>query len=142
MSNISSTASSTWSSILTYLSPTASSSSTASQTDSTSDSSTAEATDAADNSQGNSVVLLKAQNQLSLIGTLLGSTTLLSATMEQLALSAENFKILGQSGVLKTHPELIGSLFNTGSSSQTTTSSGSQTVDSSGTSGSTVDVVA
>lgn len=145
MSSISGVTTSALDSILGSLGTTASAASTASESGTTSAGTT---TEESGTTGASSVALAKAETQLSLMGTLLGSSTLGASTMEQLAMSANNFQILAQSGVLKTHPELIGTLFNTGSSSQASTSSGTQaatssgTSDSSGTSTPSVDVVA
>lgn len=89
------------------------SSSDGTSSDTTAD--TSETSEAADLAA--SLAVLAAEAQLSLIENLFGDSASSDATMNELFMSAENYKVLVQSDILETHPELAGTLLDVETSS-------------------------
>ena len=121
---------------------TANSTSDSTSSDSTSPSTTATTSAASTtSSQADSLRLMAAQAQLSMIGALLDDSSSSATSMDQLAMSAENYKILTQSNILQAHPELVNTLLNNGTSSLSSTEEG-DSLSSITSSGSNIDFMA
>ena len=116
MSSVSGVNSSALNSILNYLNGNTASTSTANGATSTSGNNSGITTAS---NQKASITLLAAETQFSAESSLIAGSDSDTSSMDQLAMSADNYKFLAQTKVLQNHPELINTLLNLDTSSQT-----------------------